>query len=152
MGQFISFKSEIDNPWFNPWFILLHTHSNVCATVEGRCKSTWYTVAGGVPNYSRVQKSWNEVFFKILKKPSIVQKKMIPHMNGLLVFLEVKQKKIQMAASKNPHFPAPPILNFFILRIGRESLWKQAARSYEASFISALWMVSSESWKRLHPN
>ena len=28
------------------------------------------------------------------------------------------------------------------------SQWKQAARS----FISALWMVSSESWKRLHPN
>ena len=37
MGQFISFKSKINNPWFNPWFILLHTHSNVCATVEGRC-------------------------------------------------------------------------------------------------------------------
>ena len=37
MEQFISFKSEINNPWFNPWFILLHTHSNVCATVEGRC-------------------------------------------------------------------------------------------------------------------
>ena len=35
MWQFISFKSEINNPWFNPWFILLHTHSNVCATVEG---------------------------------------------------------------------------------------------------------------------
>ena len=26
------------------------------------------------------------------------------------------------------------------------------ARSYEVSFISALWMVFSESWKRLHPN
>ena len=37
MGQFISFKSKINNPWFNPWFILLHTHSNVFATVEGRC-------------------------------------------------------------------------------------------------------------------
>ena len=37
MGQFISFKSEINNPWFNPWFILLHTNSNVCAIVEGRC-------------------------------------------------------------------------------------------------------------------
>ena len=34
-------------------------------------------------SYSRVQKSWNEVFFKILKKPSIVQKKMIPHIKGL---------------------------------------------------------------------
>ena len=37
MGQFISFKSKINNPCFNPWFISLHTHSNVCATVEGRC-------------------------------------------------------------------------------------------------------------------
>ena len=37
MGQFISFKSEINNPWFNPWFVLLHTHSNVCATVDWRC-------------------------------------------------------------------------------------------------------------------
>ena len=37
MGQFISFKSKMNNPWFNPWFILLHTHSNVCVTVEGRC-------------------------------------------------------------------------------------------------------------------
>ena len=37
MGQFISFKSKINNSWFNPWFILLHTHSNVCATVEGQC-------------------------------------------------------------------------------------------------------------------
>ena len=33
--------------------------------------------------YSRVQKSWNEVVFKILKKPSIVQKKMTPHIKGL---------------------------------------------------------------------
>ena len=29
---------------------------------------------------------------------------------------------------------------------------KQAARSYKVAFISAQWMVSSESWKRLHPN
>ena len=29
--------SKMNNSWFNPWFILLHTHSNVCATVEGRC-------------------------------------------------------------------------------------------------------------------
>ena len=33
--------------------------------------------------YSRVQKSWNEVFFKILEEPSIVQKKLIPHIKGL---------------------------------------------------------------------
>ena len=29
---------------------------------------------------------------------------------------------------------------------------KQLGGSYEVSFISALWAVSSESWKRLHPN
>ena len=33
--------------------------------------------------YSRVQKNWNEVFFKIMEEPSIVQKKMIPHIKGL---------------------------------------------------------------------
>ena len=37
--------------------------------------------------------SSDEVFSKILKKPSIVQKLMIPHMNGLLVFIEMKQLK-----------------------------------------------------------
>ena len=40
-------------------------------------------------------------------------------MNGMLVFIEMKQKifffekKIKMADSKKPHFPAPPILNIF---------------------------------------
>ena len=35
-------------------------------------------------------------------------------MNGLLVFIEMKQKKkFKMADSKKPHFPAPPILNIF---------------------------------------
>ena len=35
-------------------------------------------------------------------------------MNGLLAFIEMKQKKIylkKMADSKKPNFPAPPILN-----------------------------------------
>ena len=70
--------------------------------------------------YSRVHFSLNSLFSKILKKPSIVQKKMIPHKKGLLVFFEMKQKfsfffekKIKMADSKKPQFPAPPILNIF---------------------------------------
>ena len=33
--------------------------------------------------YSRVHKSSDSLFSKILEKPSIVQKKMIPHMTGL---------------------------------------------------------------------
>ena len=34
-------------------------------------------------NYSRVHKSSDSLFSKILAKPSIVQKKMIPHIKGL---------------------------------------------------------------------
>ena len=72
--------------------------------------------------YSHVQKSWNEVFFKILEEPSIVQKKLIPHIKGLDFSQRWSKKKIQngwlrkfkMAASKKPRFPAPPILNIFL--------------------------------------
>ena len=46
----------------------------------------WPFIMGGlhIHQYSRVHKSWNSFFSKILEKPSIVQKKMIPHINGLL--------------------------------------------------------------------
>ena len=37
--------------------------------------------------YSRVHKSLDTFFSKILEKPSIVQKQMISHMNGLLFLL-----------------------------------------------------------------
>jgi len=48
-----------------------------------------------------VQKSLDSFFSKILEKPSIVQKKMMPYINGLLFFSEMKQKrkKIKMTAS-----------------------------------------------------
>ena len=39
--------------------------------------------------------------------------------------------------------------NFFFFFF---SQWKDQRLSYEVAFISALWMVSSESWKRLYPN
>jgi hypothetical protein len=65
--------------------------------------------------------SSDEVFSKILKKPSIVQKKMIPHMNAFGLFNKMKQKKkknlkkeIQNGRLKKGHFPAPPILNIFL--------------------------------------
>ena len=35
----------------------------------------------------------DEVFFKILKKPFIVQKKMIPHMKAKVIFIGKKQKQ-----------------------------------------------------------
>ena len=68
-----------------------------------------------------MQKNWNEVFFKILEEPSMVQKKMIPHIKGLDFSQRWSKKKNQngrlrkfkMAASKKPRFPAPPILNIF---------------------------------------
>ena len=44
--------------------------------------------------YSPVHISWNEVFSKILKKPSIVQKRMIPHMKAFSLFIDKKQNKI----------------------------------------------------------
>ena len=44
--------------------------------------------------YSRVHISSDEVFSKILRKPSIVQKKMIPHMKAKVVFIGKKQKQI----------------------------------------------------------
>ena len=44
------------------------------------------------------------------------------------------------------------ILIFFFKKKIALSQWKQATRSYEISFISAISMVSSGSWKRLHPN
>ena len=38
MGQGISLKSEMNNPWFKPLFnILLHTYSIVCASVDSQC-------------------------------------------------------------------------------------------------------------------
>ena len=55
--------------------------------------------------YSRVHISSDEVFSKIQKKPSIVQKKMMPRMKAFGLFDKMKQKK--------GHFPAPPILNIF---------------------------------------
>ena len=42
--------------------------------------------------YSRVHKSSDSFFSKILEKPSIVQKKMIPHINGLVFFTNRKTK------------------------------------------------------------
>ena len=46
----------------------------------------------GVDLCSRVHISLDSLFSKILKKPSIVQKKMMPHMNGQHVSFEMKQK------------------------------------------------------------
>ena len=40
----------------------------------------------------------------------------------------------------------------FFSKKNSSSQWKDQRLSYEASIISALWMISSEFWKRLQPN
>ena len=57
------------------------------------------------------------------------------------------KKNIEKWWSWISHFFESAILNFFFQNF---SQWKSAWLSYEVSFISALGMDSSESWKRLH--
>ena len=54
--------------------------------------------------YSRVHISSDEVFSKIPTKPSIVQKKMIPHMKAFGLFNKMKQKKISFE-KRNSKWP-----------------------------------------------
>ena len=70
--------------------------------------------------YRRVHIILDEVFSVILKKPSIVQKKMIPHMKAFGLFNKMKQKKnffwkkkFKMADSKKQRFSKSPILKIF---------------------------------------
>ena len=51
--------------------------------------------------YCRVHISSDSLFSKILKKPSIVQKKMIPHMVTLGLFDKMKKKRIFFLNKKN---------------------------------------------------
>ena len=149
--------------------------------------------------YSRVHIFSDEVFFKILKNyiakidHTSYERAACFHYNEAKQLFFFWKQKFKMADLKEPHFPAPPILNIFffmkILWIGpwasrinwckghwcgstymvvswgcptyaqkqpkntkvtsefflASSQWKQAALSYEISFISA------ESWKSLHP-
>ena len=69
------------------------------------------------------------MFSKILKKPSIVHKKMIPHMKAKIVFIgkNKNKKSILKKKSKWPtkkaHFPALPILNIFSSKFHGLVLW-----------------------------
>ena len=62
--------------------------------------------------YSCVQKCWNEVFFKILTLPSIVQKKRKPHMNAKLIFIGEKKLKIEDPKTKKIQLHQHPIYHF----------------------------------------
>ena len=49
-----------------------------------------------------VCKCWNEVFFKIMKKTSLVQKKTIPYMKAKLILIGKKTKNIFSWKTKKP--------------------------------------------------
>ena len=74
--------------------MLLFVRRNCAKWPRPRPDMKWIRKERGTRKYSRVHISVDEVFSKILKKPFIVQKKIIPHMNGLLVFIGIKKKKI----------------------------------------------------------
>ena len=65
-----------------------------------------------VCKYSRVHKSSDSFLSKILEKPSIVQKKMIPHINGLGFSLIWSKKKFKKADLENSKLPPQKNLIF----------------------------------------
>jgi hypothetical protein len=74
--------------------------------------------------YSRVHISSDEVFSKIQKKLSIVQKKLIPHMKAKVVFIGKKQKqnfflkkKIQNGRLKKSSFSSSANSQYFFSKI-----------------------------------
>ena len=74
--------------------------------------------------YSGVHISSDEAFSKILKKPSIVQKKMIPHMKAFGPFNKMKQifffflkKKIQNGCLKKRSFSSSANSQYFFVKI-----------------------------------
>ena len=62
--------------------------------------------------YSRVHISSDELFSRILKKPSIVQKKMIPHMEAFGLFNKMKHEKSKWPAKKRS-FSSSAIFSIF---------------------------------------
>jgi len=62
--------------------------------------------------YSRAHKSSDSFFSKILEKLSIVQKKMIPHINGLHFSMRWSKKKFKMANLENSKWPPQKNLVF----------------------------------------
>ena len=62
--------------------------------------------------YSRVHKSSDSFFSKILEKPSIVQKKMVPHIKGLDFSQRWSKKKFKMADLENSKWPPQKTLIF----------------------------------------
>jgi hypothetical protein len=92
-------------------------------------ETKWLGVFIYLPSYSRVHISSDEVFSKILKKPSIVHKKMIPHMKAFGLLIKMKQL-------------------FSIFFEKKNSKWPPKKRSFSSSansqyiFVKILWICS----------
>ena len=67
--------------------------------------------------YSSVHISSDEVFSKILKKPSIAQIRIIPHMKAKVVSIGKKDRNRRL---KKAHFSTPTIVNIFF---AKDFLW-----------------------------
>ena len=92
-----------------PAELLRDFHSNILVFPTRSRKNLVKTLC---TYYSRVHKRWQSFFSKILKKPSIVQKKMIPHIKGLDFSPIWSKKKFKMADLENSKWPPQKTLVF----------------------------------------
>ena len=112
--------------------------------------------------YSRVHKSSDSFFSKILEKPSIVQKKMIPHINGLHFSMRWSKKriqngrlKIQNGRLKKPSFSSSANSQYLWLWGCLTSAQKQAKNAF-LLFLGCFWAYvrqpySHKSWDKPMP-
>ena len=99
--------------------------------------------------YSRVHISSDEVFSKILRKPSIVQKKIIPHMKAKVVFIGKKRKrkkknskkKFKMADLKKSSFSSSANSQYFFTKISWIGPWVSRIDWCEGHWCGLTYMV-----------
>ena len=70
-----------------------------------------------LPKYSHVHINLDEVFSKILKKPSIMHKKMIPLMKANVVFIGKTQTQIQNGRLEKSSFSSSANSQYFFAKI-----------------------------------
>ena len=83
--------------------------SRLCTVLKLK---NWWQAQDFLIIYSRVHKSLDGFFSKILEKPSIVQKKMIPHIKWLDFSQRWSKKKFKMADLENSKWPPQKKLIF----------------------------------------
>ena len=107
--------------------LLLYSHTGLDNVVHlcFKKKSSPFSNFHFSKEHKNVQHDMNFycLFSKILKKPSIVQKKMTPHMNGLRFSLKWSKKKFKMADSKKLSFSATPKSWAIVAKISQIGPW-----------------------------